>query len=296
MKFKKKFIEKYKGLTNFEEYSKAVNKFSRKSIRVNTLKFSFKDLKSLKDWKLEKVPWCKDGFFVEHVDGRLDIGNTDEHKKGMFFSQNASSMIPAQFMKANPRSLVLDMCAAPGGKSHHLACLMKNKGKIVANEPNTYRRNVMKLNLDRCGVKNIRLDNQEAEKYMCGELFDSVLIDAPCSGSGMIMGNIARSKKLVKEWNPHVIKKYAKLQGKLLDRAYDCLKKKGRIVYATCSLEPEEDEDVVEKFLGEHKDCKLVVVENVCGFKVKSSCKKYIKVWPQYYGTIGFFVAVIDKN
>ena len=285
MEFKKKFIEKYEKLTNFKEYSRAVDKFARKSIRINTLKFSIKDVKKSLEkngWKLEKVGWCKEGFFVEHKDGRLDIGNTEEYKKGMFFSQGVGSMIPAQFMKLK---LVLDMCAAPGGKTHHLACLMKNKGKIVSNEPNTYRRNVMKLNLDRCGVKNVRLDNQEAEKYMCGELFDSILVDAPCSGSGLIMGNIDRTKKLVKEWNPNMIKK-----------SYSCLKEKGRIVYATCSLEPEEDEQVVEWFLEKHKDCKLVKPKALNGFKIKSSCKDYIKIWPQYCGTIGFFVAVIDKN
>ena len=211
----------------------------------------------------------------------------------MFFSQGAGSMIPTQFMKLK---LVLEMCAAPGGKTHHLACLMKNKRKIVSNEPNTYRRNVMKLNLDRCGVKNVRLDNQEAEKYMCGDLFDSILVDAPCSGSGLILGNIDRTKKLIREWNPNMIKKYARLQKKILERAYFCLKKKGRIVYATCSLEPEEDEDVVEWFLEKYKDCKLVKPKALNGFKIKSDSKRYIKIWPQDYGTIGFFVAVIDKN
>ena len=300
MKFKDKFVEKYSKLTNFEEYKESVvRRFARKSIRVNTLKFSIGTVKrSLEKggWILEKIPWCKEGFYIEHVSGRRDIGNTEQHKKGMFFSQGSPSMIPAQLIGLKPRMKVLDMCAAPGGKTHHIACLLDNKGRIVANDLNSFRRNILKMNLERCGVEKILIDNQKAENYLCGEKFDAILLDAPCTGSGLIKGKIARTKKLLKEWNPKVIEKYARMQMKMLERAYGCLKSKGRIVYVTCSMEPEEDELLVENFLKKYDDCKLIKSGRVGRCKIRSSLKNYIKIWPQYYGTNGLFIGVIEKG
>tara|TARA_Y100000310_G_scaffold216888_1_gene217961 strand:+ start:5486 stop:6385 length:900 start_codon:yes stop_codon:yes gene_type:complete len=298
MKFKDKFVEKYSKLTDFEEYEKAVKEYSRKSIRVNTLLYSVSEVRnSLKrdGWILRRIPWCKEGFWIEHESGRRDIGNTKQHKNGMIFSMGAGSMIPVQMMRLGERFRVLDMCAAPGGKTHHMACLMKNKGWIIANESNSFRKNILKMNMERCGVENVRIEEQNGEDFECSGKFDAILVDAPCTGSGLIKGKIARTKKLLKEWNPKVIEKYARLQKKILERAYLYLKKGGRIVYATCSMEPEEDEDVIEWFLAKHKDCRLVKPPRVNGYRIKSGLKNYIKLWPQYYGTDGFFVAVVEK-
>ncbi len=170
MKFKDRFVEKYSKLTNFEEYKESViRRFARKSIRVNTLKFSIARVKRglEKDgWILERIPWCKEGFYIEHDSGRRDIGNTEQHKKGMFFSHGSPSMIPAQLMGLKLGMKVLDMCAAPGGKTHHISCLLKNKGKIIANDSNGFRRNILKMNLDRCSVENVVIDNQKGEDYL----------------------------------------------------------------------------------------------------------------------------------
>jgi NOL1/NOP2/sun family putative RNA methylase len=293
-------VEKYSKLTDFEEYKESVvRNFARKSIRVNTLRFSVvKVKKSLErdGWILKKIPWCKEGFYIEHSSGRRDIGNTEQHKKGMFFSQGSPSMIPAQLMGLKSGMKVLDMCAAPGGKTQHIACLLKNKGKIIANDLNRFRRNILKMNLERCGVENVVIDNQRAEDYLCSEKFDAILLDAPCTGSGLIKGKIARTKKLLKEWNPKVIEKYVRMQMKMLESAYECLKSKGRIVYVTCSMEPEEDELLVESFLKKHGNCRLIKSGRVEGYKIRSSLKNYIKIWPQYYDTNGLFIGVIEKS
>lgn len=152
------------------------------------------------------------------------------------------------------------------------------------------------MNLDRCSVENVVIDNQKGEDYLCGEKFDAILLDAPCTGSGLIKGKIARTKKLLKEWNPKIIDKYVRLQMKLLERAYECLKSNGRIVYVTCSMEPEEDELLVESFLKRHVDCKLIKSGRVDRCKIRSSLKNYIKIWPQYYDTNGLFIGVIEKG
>jgi 16S rRNA C967 or C1407 C5-methylase (RsmB/RsmF family) len=300
MKFKEKFVKKYEKLTDFEEYKNSVeNNFARKSVKINTLNYSVNSVrKSLeKDgWKLKKISWCKDGFFIEHKTGRRDIGNSDQHKKGMIFSMGAPSMIPAQYFNYGLRSNFLDMCAAPGGKTFNIACLIGKNGYLRANEPNGFRRNILKINMERCGVNKIKYDTQKGEDYLCSEKFDGILLDVPCTGSGLIKGKTTKTKKLLKEWNPKVIEKYARLQKKILKRAYSCLKKNGRIVYVTCSLEPEEDEKLVESFLKDHIDCKLVKPPRLNGYRIKSSLKNYIKIWPQYYDTPGLFVAVIEKN
>jgi NOL1/NOP2/sun family putative RNA methylase len=300
MKFKEKFIEKYSKLIDFEEYKESVIRtFARKSIRINTLGYSVSEVKKSLErdgWNLKQIPWCKNGFFIEHSTGRRDIGNTKQHKKGMFFSQGAPSMIPCLLMGISGKAKVIDLCAAPGGKTHHLACLMNNKGYLVANEPNTFRSKILKMNLERCGVNNFVLDFQKGEDYINNEKFDAILIDAPCTGSGLIKGKIARTKKLLKEWNPKIVNRYAKIQRKMLESASKCLRKHGRIVYSTCSMEPEEDELLIDSFLKDHDELKLVKAPRVSGYRVKSSLKDYIKVWPQYYDTNGFFVAVMEKR
>lgn len=300
MKFKEKFIEKYSGLTDFEEYKESVVRtFARKSIRINTLEYSIKEVKKSLErdgWLLRQVPWCKTGFFIEHVTGRRDIGNTKQHKKGMFFSQGAPSMIPSLLMNISGKAKVLDLCAAPGGKTHHLACLMDNKGYLLANEPNNFRKRILKINLERCGVENVAFDSQNGEDYTNNEKFDAILIDAPCTGSGLIKGKIARTKKLLREWNPKITTKYAKKQRWMLEAAIKHLRKNGRIVYSTCSMEPEEDELLIDDFIKDHDDFKLVKNLRVSGYKIKSSLEKYIKIWPQYYDTNGFFVAVIERK
>ncbi len=300
MKFKDKFVEKYSKLTDFEAYKESVlHHYARQSIRVNTLKCGVSEAVNnlTKDgWILEQVPWCKEGFFIEHESGRRDLGNTEQHKNGMFFSQGAPSMIPAQLLGVGSHSTVLDLCASPGGKTNHIACLMHNKGKIIANEANGFRERILKMNMERCGVKNVTYTKQKAEDYFYTEEFDAILIDAPCTGSGLIKGNIARTKKLLKEWNPKIVEKYARLQGRMLEKASTCLKSGGRMVYATCSMEPEEDEMVVDAFLKDHKDCKNITPKNINNYEIKSSLKNYLKIWPQYYDTNGLFIAVLKKE
>ncbi len=300
MHFKPAFIKKYELLTDFQTYKASVSKhFARKSIRINTLHHTAHTVKqSLKKdgWNLTSVPWCRDGFYIEHETGRRDIGRSKQHKEGMIFSQGSPSMLPALLLKPTQRSTVLDLCAAPGGKTHHLACLMRNNGTIISNEPNSFRKRILQINLKRCGVNNVMITQQRAEHYESGQLFDNILLDVPCTGSGLIKGNIARSKKLLKEWNPKITKRYAKLQQKMLENAWTLLKPKGTLAYATCSLEPEEDEMVIDTFLHNHKDATNRTPRSINDHTTKSSHKKYIKIWPQYYDTNGFFVALLQKK
>lgn len=286
LQYKKEFKEKYEGLTDWDEYWEIVQKHLRRCIRVNTLKAKINDIK-IKG--LSKVPWCDEGFWVKDF---RDLGNSLEHQLGYIYIQDAASMLPVEVLK--PKGLVLDMCASPGSKTTQMGAFMKNKGLILANELSVKRLKALSANLQRCGCINVVVSIGDA-RNLKGK-FDYVLLDAPCSGSGTIRGETNKSIFDLKQWNVNRIKMMAKIQKKLILKGFDLLKEGGRMIYSTCSLEPEEDEDVVS-YLLENRDVRL---EKISGIKSKinsddKEIKKCVKLWPQFYDTEGFFIASVKR-
>ncbi|MBU2634465.1 MAG: NOL1/NOP2/sun family putative RNA methylase [Nanoarchaeota archaeon] len=288
VKFKEKFLERYGQDTDIEVFKEYCLKPLRKSIRVNTLKISIDDLKKRLD-NLKQVPWCKEGFFID----QYGVGNLKEHFLGYIYVQEAASMIPALVL--NPKDeLVLDTCAAPGSKTTHLAAIMKNKGLIVANDVEIKRLKALGVNLQRCGVLNTVMT------YMRGEgiktKFDKILLDAPCSGTGVIR----KSLNTLKIWNENMIKKLSYTQKDLIVNAFNGLKDNGVMVYSTCSVDREENENVVEFLLDKFDNAKLEKIDlNIKRSKCLSNNKeldKCLRIWPQDNDTEGFFVAKIKKN
>ena len=303
IEFKPKFIERYSKLTNFEEFKKCSLTFLRRSIRVNTLKISVDELKERLEKKLilMPIPWCKEGFWVEHKEGRRDIGNLPEHSLGYFYIQEAASMIPPIVLDPKPGEIVLDMCAAPGSKSSQIAALMKNKGVLIANDYQGIRLAPLGINLQRMGITNVIITLMEG-RFFKDFKFDSILIDAPCSGTG----TIRKSLKTLRVWNPDMVKRLAGTQRQLIETAFNNLKEGGTMVYSTCSLEPEEDEGVVDYLLSKHDNAKLEeIAVNIkrsnaileFGGNIYSrEIKKCLRLWPQDNDTEGFFVAKIIKS
>jgi len=297
LEFKEKFIERYSKLTNFKEFKKYSLSYLRKSIRVNTLKISVNKLKKrLLKLKLKQIPWCKEGFWVNVT---KDLGNLIEHTLGYFYVQEAASMIPAIVLNPKKTDLILDMCAAPGSKTTHLANLMNNSGLIVANDSNFKRIKALAINLQRCGICNTIISLMDASNIK-NLKFDKILLDAPCSGTG----TIRKSLGTIQIWNENKIKKFANVQKKLILNAYDNLKGNGTLVYSTCSLEPEENEEVVD-FLLKNRKCKLEDIKidikkskPILKFnnkKYSPEIKKCLRLWPQNNDTEGFFVVKIKK-
>lgn len=290
MRFKDKFIKKYSQLTDFAAYQASVAQFLRRSIRVNTLKISVRELvKQLtrQEWTLEQIPWCKEGFYI--AGARRDIGNLSEHREGLFFVQSSVSMIPALVLDPKPGERILELCAAPGGKTTQMAAMMQNKGQIIAVDSNSFRATILRKNLQRCGVTNTDVLCLPAERYL-GNPFDKILLDPPCSASGTIKGETKHSAETLQVWNPLTIKRLAKLQKKLLKHAFSLLKPGGTLVYSTCSLEPEENEEVVQHLLNKVGG-KLEKID----LPVKADQTTGMKIWPQYQDTEGFFIAKIRK-
>lgn len=306
LEFKDKFKERFAKLTDWEEFVKYNSKFLRRSIRVNTLKISVKELKKrIEDkWHLQPVKWCKEGFFIEHKglgeDYRRDVGNLTEHSLGYIFIQEASSMIPPRVLLPEPGDIILDMCASPGSKTTQIAQYMNNEGLLVANDYKFERNKALGLNLQRSGVLNTVMTLKDARKFS-GFSFDKILIDAPCSGTG----TIRKSPKTMKIWNPNMIKRLAKTQRELIENAFNNLRKGGVLVYSTCSIEPEENESVVSYLLDKYENAtteqieidinKSSPVDEFENARFNEGVRNCLRIWPQDNDTDGFFVCRIRK-
>ena len=309
IEFKDKFVERYSSLTDWEEFKEISLSYLRRSIRVNTLKISIEDLKKRleKNWKLVQVPWCKEGFWIDHKgvgDGyRRDVGNLIEHSLGYFYTQEAASMIPPLVLEPKENEIVLDIAAAPGSKTTQIAQYMNNKGILVANDYTILRMKPLSLNLQRCGITNCILTLMLGQWFKKSNIeFDRILVDAPCSGTG----TIRKSLKTLRIWNPNMVKRLAITQKQLLETAFKILKPGGTLVYSTCSLEPEEDEAVVDFLINKYDGAKLEEIKlkdlkksnPILEFeknKYHEDIKKCLRIWPQDNDTEGFFVAKLRK-
>jgi len=295
MEFKKSFIERYEKLTNIREFMEYCLKDLRKSIRINTLKISAKEFLERTDLELEKIKWCNEGFFVNN---RVTLGNLNDHFLGYFYVQEASSMLPPLTMDIKDK--ILDMCAAPGSKTGQIAAMVKNKGLIIANDYDYIRLKALTMNLQRLGVMNAVITNMKG--YFIKERFDSILLDAPCSGTG----TIRKSPGTLKIYNTNMIRKLGNDQKGLINNAFNILNEKGSLVYSTCSLEPEENEGVIDFLLNKHENARVEKIKinglktsdavlEFEGKKYNDEIKKCIRIWPQDNDSDGFFLCKIRK-
>lgn len=308
LELKPAFVERYKALLGpdygeFVEYSFS---YLRKSIRVNTLKTNVEEMKKQlleHGFTLEPVPWCKEGFFIEHDTGRRDIGCTIEHQIGYYYIQEAASMIPPVVLDPQPGEVVLDMCASPGSKSTQIAQYMKNSGILISNDLTTIRIAPLSINLQRCGAQNSIITIMHGASFQRLALeFDRILVDAPCSG----VGAVRKSLKTVMMWNPVMVKRLAGTQRALIESAYAKLKKGGTLVYSTCTLEPEEDEGIISFLLNNHPEASCEPIDlplkkgkpvlEFDGTKYNEGVKNTLRLWPQDNDTEGFFIAKITKH
>ena len=296
MEFKKSFTDRYGKLTDINKFKEYCARDLRKSIRVNTLKISVKEFLERTDLELEKIKWCNEGFFVN---SRVTLGNLNDHFLGYFYVQEAASMIPP--LALDIKNKVLDMCAAPGSKTGQIASLMKNKGLIIANDFDYIRLKSLTLNLQRLGIINTVMTNMKG--YLINERFDSILLDAPCSGTG----TIRKSHYTVQIYNTGMIRKLGNDQKGLINNAFKILNENGSMIYSTCSLEPEENEEVVDFLLRKYDNARLErirfrglktsdAVLEFEGRKYSNEIKKCIRIWPQDSDTSGFFIAKIRKS
>lgn len=302
--FKEKFVERYQGLLGdrYDEFVKCSISFIRKAIRVNTLKISVEELRERlerKGWELTPVPWCKEGFWIKG--DRRDLGNLEEHVLGYIYVQEAASMIPPVVLHPKPGDVVLDMCAAPGSKTTQMAQYMHGKGLLIGNDITADRLKSLAINVQRIGTANVVITQMSGYNFP-GVEFDKILVDAPCSGTG----TIRKSLKTVEMWSPNLVKRLVGIQRKLIETGFRLLKPGGEMVYSTCTLEPEEDEGIIDWLLAKYPEAKvekikLDIKQSDCvlefeGQKYNPEVSKCLRIYPNDNDTEGFFVAKIKKS
>ncbi len=253
------------------------------SLRVNLLKGSAQKLAEQTDFLLEEVPWAKGGFYYR-ADARP--GRHPFHEAGAYYIQEASAMAPAAALGARPGERVLDLCAAPGGKSTQLASDMKGEGLLVSNEIHPARARILSENIERMGIRNCLVVNHEPAflSRRFPQFFDRILVDAPCSGEGMFR----KSEQARREWSPETVKGCTKRQADILDQAARMLKEGGRLVYSTCTFSVEENEETVLSFLERHPEFEPEEAE--FGFDRKEADSLYrAENAPHLPGSMRFF-------
>jgi tRNA (cytosine49-C5)-methyltransferase len=228
-----------------------INKLSterKKSVRINSLKARKSTLKELKDSgvELEQITWADTCYKVNK--GYTSLSRSPLFNKGEFLLQDAASFVPVLALDPQPRDTILDLCAAPGGKTSHMAAITKNKAHIIANDTSKTRFFKMKQLLDNLGVKaEYKLYDGRYIKTATENLqFTKVLIDAPCSGEAAINPTKANTYE---QWSAAKVKRLSRLQQQLITTAFDALTVGGTLVYCTCTIAPEENEKVVANLL-----------------------------------------------
>ncbi|WP_404339945.1 16S rRNA (cytosine(1407)-C(5))-methyltransferase RsmF [Pseudoalteromonas mariniglutinosa] len=289
---------------HLDDFIAACKKPLRRSVRVNTLKMSVAEFKqhcAQRDWQLTAIPWCDEGFWLTRPaqeEANLALGNTDLHLSGAMYVQEASSMLPPLALKesVSNSTYVLDMAAAPGSKTSQLAALMNNQGVLVANELSSSRLKVLAATLKRMGVGNCALSHFDGVifgDYMY-ECFDSILLDAPCSGEG----TVRKDPDALKNWSISSNISIAEVQKALIKSAFYALKPGGSLVYSTCTLTPLENQQVCDSLLNTFPDCTETVslASLFPGAERATTAQGYLHVWPQTYDSEGFFIAKFTKT
>lgn len=260
-------------------YSYDNNRFQ--ALRFNTLKVQSPEermriLKTLKISSDKKVSWANEAYYF---DENVRPGKHPYHEMGLYYIQEPSAMSSAALLAPKPGMRVLDLCAAPGGKSTQLATYLGDSGLLVSNEINTQRSRILSQNIERMGIKNAIVTNEDSfvlASHFPG-FFNAIQVDAPCSGEGMFR----KLPEAIEQWSMENVAICAERQKEILDNAAVMLKPGGTIVYSTCTFSKEENEDVIEYFLERHPDFTLEEME---------------RFWPHKVDGEGHFVAKLVRR
>lgn len=260
-KLPREFKERMSKLPGFDygEFIKEYEKTPFRGLRVNTLRCTADEFVNISHFKLKKLPFCDEGFYIgDDVSGKSLL-----HHAGVFYLQEPSAMSAVTALDVHPGMKVLDLCAAPGGKSTQAAAKLERRGFILCNEIIPSRANILLSNIERCGIRNAAVTSEKPEK-LCPRFegfFDRVLVDAPCSGEGMFR----REPAAAAEWTAESPAACARRQLSILELAAKTVAENGILVYSTCTFSPDEDEGVVDSFLKAHPEFEIEPIERDFG-------------------------------
>lgn len=291
------FLERMKNMlgSEYEDFLASFEQEKYQALRLNVLKKNMdgrlateilapvaeceENVRSEKENRfshLEKVPWAENGYYYNKED---QPGKHPYHEAGVYYIQEPSAMAPVGLLGVCPGERVLDLCAAPGGKSTQIAAALQGEGLLVCNEIHPARAKILSENVERMGIRNACVTNETpahlAEIFV--EYFDRILVDAPCSGEGMFRKNEAACE----EWSPENVELCGARQDEILDCAARMLRPGGTLVYSTCTFAPQENEGSMNRFAERHPE-----------FEVQKS----MRLWPHKVKGEGHFMAVLQKE
>ena len=283
-------LEGQLGARGLAEFEACLDGESKPGLRLNTLKGQVPELTELLPFRLEPVPWAPAGFVfpIEERPGKLPF-----YQAGLYYLQEPSAMAPAAVLDVKPGERVLDLCAAPGGKTTQLASAMAGKGLLVANDNNQKRMKALIWNLEHWGATNAVAVNEEPERLSAAfpGYFDRILVDAPCSGEGMLR----KDPKALAGWRKHNGRVCRETQDRLLDQAAAMLAPGGKMVYSTCTFNPLENEEAVAAFLERQPAFRLLPLPLYDGWRADPLLKGCRQLWPHLADGEGQFLALMEK-
>ncbi|GMQ60523.1 RsmB/NOP family class I SAM-dependent RNA methyltransferase [Vallitalea sediminicola] len=297
-----KYTARMKDLLK-DDYEKYIDSFNEErfyGLRVNNLKIDATEFKKISPFNLDKIHWISNGYYY----AKEDLPSKHPYYyAGLYYLQEPSAMTPAELFNIDPYDRVLDLCAAPGGKSTELGAKLKGTGVLVSNDISASRAKGLLKNIELSGISNSIVLSETPEKLSnyFPEYFNKILVDAPCSGEGMFR----KDNSMIKNWSGESVKYYSDIQSSILPHAAKMLSPGGYILYSTCTFSPSENEEIISGFLNGHKEFELMNLPNSDGFdrgKTEwSSSDKYdlsktVRLWPHKIKGEGHFVALLHKK
>ena len=277
-KLPQRFLDDMKELLmdEYDDFIKSYDEPKTTGLRINTLKINKEELLNLNLYNLTPIPWADEGFYYDEEVDRP--GKSPLHESGAYYLQEPSAMSVVPHLDIKEGDKVLDMCAAPGGKSTYILSKLNDTGLLVSNEINSTRIRALGENLERFGARNCIITNTDSNnlrKVFTG-YFDKIVIDAPCSGQGMFR----KDEVAIEDWSYAKVLECQSIQKDIIRDGYDMLKNGGVLVYSTCTFAKEENEDVINEFISEYENAKLIEMQ---------------RIWPHKVSGEGHFVAKIQK-
>lgn len=283
----------------YDRYLESLEFPAYHGIRINTAKISVEDFLKISPFTLKPVPWCANGFYYDVHD---QPSKHPYYYAGLYYIQEPSAMTPASVLPLEEGDRVLDICAAPGGKSTELAAKLNGTGLLVSNDISNSRAKALLKNLEIFGVSNMVVlsepSNVIADRFE--GFFDKILIDAPCSGEGMFR----KSSSMIRAWENNGVELFVNLQQSILREMVRALRPGGMLVYSTCTFSPQEDEQSVEYLLSLDSSLSILELPMYEGFDTghvdwgttnNPELVKTRRIWPHKVQGEGHYVALIKK-
>lgn len=302
MQLPKDFTERMERLLGgeYEAFLKSYDREQAQALRVNTLKLTAEEFQKISPVTLRQVPWVRDGFYYGSQERP---GKHPYHEAGLYYIQEPSAMAVGELAAAVPGERVLDLCAAPGGKTTHLAAAMQGKGLLVSNEIHPARAKILAQNVERMGIANAVVTNERPDRLAdrFPGFFDRIVVDAPCSGEGMFR----KEDQACEQWSVENVKMCAERQAEILDAAAQMIRPGGTLVYSTCTFAPEENEGSIGAFLLQHPEFRVTKREAFVEFfapghpewaDAPAETADTFRLWPHKLEGEGHYAAVLVKS